>query len=82
MALDFVGFINSVWTATPEEKQAMLEDFTDALGYSGPEPIPGPPPRAEFANAAIQHFVVNTVNRYRRNEAIKAVIWEELDLDS
>jgi hypothetical protein len=85
--LDFVGFINDNWNATTEKKLLMLHDFCAQYGYEeyilDPETggeIPNPESRVEFANRRITQYIVETVTAYRKIEAEKLAIYEELEL--
>lgn len=77
--MDFVGFINSEWTASGAKKLAMLNDFTQQQGYQeeiGGEP--NPMTRKDFANQEITRFIVKNVNATRKGRAESLVIFEEL----
>lgn len=69
--LNFVGFINENVDLTEDQKQAMLNDFCLAYGYAATSG------RAAFANTKIGGYIINTVNRARK----ESVAIEELVLD-
>ncbi|MHA2065015.1 MAG: hypothetical protein ACXABY_11630 [Candidatus Thorarchaeota archaeon] len=82
MTLDWIGFINTNANLTPEQKTALLDDFCEAYDYQDilEDGEPNPVIKKDFANAWIERFLQNTVNRVRRQRAEDAVTIEELQL--
>lgn len=80
--LDFVGFINDNWEATPIKKLALLDSFVAQYGYQETiQGIPNPVSKRDFTNARITDFIRDSVNAFRRGEAEAAAEFDELVLE-
>ena len=80
--LDFVGFINDNWQATPAKKLALLDSFVAQYGYEEMiNGIPNPVSKREFTNVQITGFIRDSVNAFRRGEAEAVVEYDELVLE-
>jgi chromosomal replication initiation ATPase DnaA len=83
MALDIIGHINQeVTTLTLQQKQDMLDDYTEYFGYSDTleDGSVNLETKKEFANRMIEKHIRDIVKSVRKRRAEAQVTYEELEL--
>jgi len=91
MAVDIIGFINSVEPALSwdnAKKSVMLNDYVTYYNYKETiinqetgEEIPNPESKKNFANRMLQREITNKVKSVRKRAAEETVTYEELTFE-